>query len=152
MTLKTACVQTIMLKYRAKQYYACTRAHTCVCVCVCVCARAPVCMYVCMCMYICACVRARASVCVCVCMCVCVSVCVCVVVCVCVCVWGGGGVFVLVQRKSAYLICEGANDMQHIERLSRASVMLRATRYEGTAQLLSLTEVKSYLFELYFIG
>ena len=45
-----------------------------------------------------------------------------------------------------------ANHMQHIERLSRASFMLRATWYEGTAQLLSLTELKSHLFELYFIG
>ena len=45
-----------------------------------------------------------------------------------------------------------ANHVQHIERLSCASVMLRATRYEGTAQLLSLTELKSHLFELYFIG
>ena len=36
--------------------------------------------------------------------------------------------------------------VQHIERLSRASVMLRATWYEGTAQLLSLTELKSHLF------
>ena len=44
------------------------------------------------------------------------------------------------------------NHMQHIERLSHASVMLRATWYEGTAQLLSLTELKSHLFELYFIG
>ena len=42
--------------------------------------------------------------------------------------------------------------VQHIERLSRASVMLRATWYEGTAQLVSLTELKSHLFELYFIG
>ena len=39
-----------------------------------------------------------------------------------------------------------------VERLSRASVMLRATWYEGTAQLLSLTELKSHLFELYLIG
>ena len=31
-------------------------------------------------------------------------------------------------------------------------VMLRATWYKGTAQLLSLTELKSHLFELYFIG
>ena len=31
-------------------------------------------------------------------------------------------------------------------------VSLRATWYEGTAQLLSLTELKSHLFELYFIG
>ena len=38
-----------------------------------------------------------------------------------------------------------ANHVQHIERLSRASVMLRATWYEGTAQLLSLTELKSHL-------
>ena len=30
--------------------------------------------------------------------------------------------------------------------------MLRATWYEGTAQLLSLTELRSHLFELYFIG
>ena len=44
-----------------------------------------------------------------------------------------------------------ANHVQHIERLSRASVMLRATWYEGTAQLLSLTEVKSLLFELYLL-
>ena len=45
-----------------------------------------------------------------------------------------------------------ANHMQHIERLSRASVVLRATWYEGTAKLLSLTELKSHLFELYFVG
>ena len=45
-----------------------------------------------------------------------------------------------------------ANHVQHIERLSRASVMLRATWYEGTAQQLSLTELKSHLFEFYFIG
>ena len=45
-----------------------------------------------------------------------------------------------------------ANHVQHIQRLSRASVMLRATWYEGAAQLLSLTELKSHLFELYFIG
>ena len=44
------------------------------------------------------------------------------------------------------------NHVQHIERLSCASVMLRATWYEGTAQLFSLTELKSHLFELYFIG
>ena len=36
--------------------------------------------------------------------------------------------------------------------LSHASVMLHDTWYEGTAQLLSLTESKSHLFELYFIG
>ena len=31
-------------------------------------------------------------------------------------------------------------------------VVLRATWYEGTAQLLSLTELKSHLFELYFVS
>ena len=31
-------------------------------------------------------------------------------------------------------------------------VVLRAAQYEGTAQLLSLTEMKSHLFELCFIG
>ena len=45
-----------------------------------------------------------------------------------------------------------ANHVKHIERLSHASVMLRATWYEGTAQLWSLTELKLHLFELYFIG
>ena len=45
-----------------------------------------------------------------------------------------------------------ANHLQHIQRLSRASVMLRATWYEGAAQLLSLTELKSHLFALYFVG
>ena len=44
------------------------------------------------------------------------------------------------------------NYVQHIEWLSRASVMLRATWNEGTAQLLSWTELKSHLFELYFTG
>ena len=42
-----------------------------------------------------------------------------------------------------------ANHVQHIERLSRARVMLGATWYEGTAHLLSLTELKSHLFELF---
>ena len=46
----------------------------------------------------------------------------------------------------------GASHVQHIERLSCASVMLRAIWYKGTAQLLSWTELKSCLFELYFIG
>ena len=45
-----------------------------------------------------------------------------------------------------------ANHVQHIERLSHASVMLPATWYEGTAQLLSLTELKSHLSQLCFIG
>ena len=43
-----------------------------------------------------------------------------------------------------------ANHVQHIERLSYASVMLRATWYEGTAQLLSLTEFKSHLFQFFY--
>ena len=46
----------------------------------------------------------------------------------------------------------GRNHVQHIGRFSRASVMLRAICYKGTAQLLSLTEMKSHLFELYYIG
>ena len=41
-----------------------------------------------------------------------------------------------------------ANHVHHIERWSRASVMLRATWHEGTAQLLSLAELKLDLFEL----
>ena len=45
-----------------------------------------------------------------------------------------------------------ANHVQHIDHLSHARVMLRATWYEGTAQLLSLTQLKSHLFELYFVG
>ena len=35
-----------------------------------------------------------------------------------------------------------ANHVQHIERLSRASVMLRATWYEGTAQLFKIDRVE----------
>ena len=38
-----------------------------------------------------------------------------------------------------------ANHVQHIECISRASVTLRAMWYEGTAQLLSLTELKLHL-------
>ena len=38
-----------------------------------------------------------------------------------------------------------ANHVQHIKRLSRAIVMLRATWYEGTAQLLSLSWNRIYL-------
>ena len=38
------------------------------------------------------------------------------------------------------------NHVQHTKGSSRASVMLRAIWYEGTAQLLSLTELKSHLF------
>ena len=49
-----------------------------------------------------------------------------------------------VARAQSY-----ANHVQHIERLSRASVMLRAAWYEGTAQLLILTEFKSHFNEFY---
>ena len=45
-----------------------------------------------------------------------------------------------------------ANHGQHIERLSRASVTLRATCYEGTAQLLSLTKLKSHFIWALFFG
>ena len=45
-----------------------------------------------------------------------------------------------------------ANHVQHIERLSRTSVMLHATWYEGTAELLSLTELKLHLFELILLA
>ena len=48
---------------------------------------------------------------------------------------GRNGVQITCNTSSAYHV-------QH--------VMLRATWYEGTAQLLSLTELKSHLFELYF--
>ena len=56
-----------------------------------------------------------------------------------------------VSNTYAHVILVCANHVQHIERLSRATVVLRATRYEGTAQLLSLTEFKSLLFEVFFI-
>ena len=45
----------------------------------------------------------------------------------------------------------GANHVQHIERFITCNVQ-RVTWYEGTAKLLSLTELKSHLFELYFIA
>ena len=50
------------------------------------------------------------------------------------------------ERNRVQITCNtsGACHMHH--------VMLRATWYEGTAQLLSLTEFKSHLYELYFIG
>ena len=49
-------------------------------------------------------------------------------------------------RNRVQITCNtsSAYHMQH--------VVLRATWYEGTAQLLSLTEYKSLLFQLYFIG
>ena len=52
-----------------------------------------------------------------------------------------------------------ANRLQHVRSVATQRalitckhVMLRAKWYEGTAQLWSLTELKLYLFELYFIG
>ena len=52
--------------------------------------------------------------------------------------WAGCNcVQIMCNTSSAY-------HMQH--------VVLHATWYKGTAQLLSLTEFKSHLFELYFIG
>ena len=49
-----------------------------------------------------------------------------------------------------------ANCLQHVHS-SRDCVQIKcnmqyATWYEGTAQVLSLTELKSHLFELYFCG
>ena len=47
--------------------------------------------------------------------------------------------------SSAYTrATSSAYHMQH--------VVIHATWYEGTAQLLSLTQLKSHLFEVYFIG
>ena len=50
------------------------------------------------------------------------------------------------RRTCAQIMCNtsSACHVQH--------VVLRASWYEGTAQLLSLTELKSHLFELYFVG
>ena len=50
------------------------------------------------------------------------------------------------RRNRLQITCNtsSAHHVQH--------VVLRATWYEGTAQLLSLTEFKSHLFELYFVG
>ena len=49
------------------------------------------------------------------------------------------------RRNRVQITCNTLNayHVQHV---------LRATWYEGTAQLLSLTVLKSHLFELYFIG
>ena len=49
------------------------------------------------------------------------------------------------ERNRVPITCNTSNayHVQHV---------LCATWYEGTAQLLSLTELKSHLFELYFIG
>ena len=50
------------------------------------------------------------------------------------------------RRNRAQITCNtsSAYHAQH--------VVLRATWYEGTAQLLSLTELKLHLFELYLVG
>ena len=45
-----------------------------------------------------------------------------------------------------------ANQAQHIERLSHATCRFTCHLVRRTAQLLSLTEFKSHLFELYFVG
>ena len=50
------------------------------------------------------------------------------------------------ERNRVQITCNTPN-AYHVQH-----VVLRATWYEGTAQLLSLTELKSHLFELYFIG
>ena len=49
-------------------------------------------------------------------------------------------------RNHVQIMCNTSN-AYHVQH-----VALLATRYEGTAQLLSLTELKSHLFELHFIG
>ena len=49
-------------------------------------------------------------------------------------------------RKRVQITCN-TSSAYHVQH-----VVLRATWYEGAAQLLSLTELKSHLFELYFIG
>ena len=49
------------------------------------------------------------------------------------------------ERNRVQIMCNTSTTyVQH--------VVLRAIWYEGTAQLLSLTECKLHLFELYFIG
>ena len=45
-----------------------------------------------------------------------------------------------------------ANHVQHIECSPPATCRVRATWYEGTAQLLSMTKSKSHLFELYLLA
>ena len=50
------------------------------------------------------------------------------------------------ERNRVQITCN-TSSAYHVQH-----VLLRATWYEETAQLLSLTELKSHLFELYFIG
>ena len=49
-------------------------------------------------------------------------------------------------RNRVQITCNTSN-AYHVQH-----VVLRATRYDGTAQLLSLTAFKSHLLQLYFIG
>ena len=49
-------------------------------------------------------------------------------------------------RNRVQITCNTSN-AYHVQH-----AVLRATWHEGTAQLLSLTELKSNLFELYFVG
>ena len=64
--------------------------------------------------------------------------------------------FFFLQSPTRTLKWPGRNRVQITCNTSSAynvqHVMLRATWYEGTAQLLSLTEFNSHLFELYSIG
>ena len=50
-------------------------------------------------------------------------------------------------RRSCVQITCNTSSAYHVQH-----VVLRATWYKGTAQLLSLTELKSHLFELYFVS
>ena len=51
------------------------------------------------------------------------------------------------SRRNRVQITCNTSSAYHVQH-----VMLHATWYKGTAQLLSLTELKSHLFELYFVG
>ena len=51
------------------------------------------------------------------------------------------------SRHNRVQIMCNTSSAYHVQR-----VVLRATWYKGTAQLLNLTELKSHLFELYFVG
>ena len=57
--------------------------------------------------------------------------------------WNVSNTYAQVARVQITCNTSSAYHVQH--------VVLRATRYEGAAQLLSLTELTSHLFELYFI-
>ena len=158
--------------YRSLCVCVCVCVSLCVCVCVCV----HLCVCICVCAYMCGETEGgdmHVYLCVCVCVCVCVSVCVCVHV------WrdrlrGHACVSMLVVIVIAFQGAVrdflqsphcAANCLQHIRSSGLGAIMcntlstyhkqhdvLCATWYKGTAQLLSLTECKSHLFELYFIG